>query len=55
VKFRLINVLLKITRGGRVPGVAGKSPAVGSSDPRVIWKENESSVLTSCINLSKFI
>ena len=37
MKFRVINVILKITRGRRGLGKEGKSPAVGNSGPKVMW------------------
>lgn len=37
MKVRLINVILKITRGRKGLGTKGKSPTVGSSGPKAIW------------------
>lgn len=55
MKFRVINVLLKIASRGAVPGEGEKSPAVGSLGPRVIWKRSETPVLTGCMTLSSCI
>lgn len=39
MKFRVINVILKITRGRRGLEKKGKGSAAGSSGPRVIGLE----------------
>lgn len=37
MKFRVINVILKMTKGRRGEEEEGKGPAVGSSGLGVIW------------------